>query len=394
MIPAYQPYDSHYENGSIPLVVNAGASTEESSHPNLVATPATDSVRLSSVLPVSQTRVLLVLNQLAVMTQNGVEVAEALRNVTMHCQDRRLTRSLEAIHGSVSGGNTFSAALAAYGRYFPSTLAPMVAAAEATGEVPETLAQVCDRMRGQLEMRGALTGALIYPIILIGASSVVMSALLIGVLPQFSKVFTSMGRPVPPSTQLLLNIGDWCRAYWIYILPVLMAAMGSLVYFRNHTWIRRPIGRFFMYAPLIRNAYRPLAAGQNFRTIAAMVRGGVPLLQAIRLARRATGDAYWHRLLTAIEDNLIEGRDASDAMYNVDFLPPEAPQMMATGERTGRVGEVLEDIGTFYEQEGGRRIKRLVVAFEPVIILVMGVLVAGIVMSVMLPLLDVSTAGR
>lgn len=341
--------------------------------------------------PVSSASVLLTINQLAVMSQNGVELAEAVGHVSDHCNDPRLASSLDAIHQAVSGGSTFSGAVARYGHHFPATLPAMLAAAEATGEVPDTLARVCERMRGEMEMRATILGAMIYPIILIAAAVLVMSALILGVLPQFGRVFESMGRPVPTSTQFLLDVGTFGRAYWMYLLPAALATLASLIAFRKHRVIRKPVANFFLYAPMIRDAYRPLMAGRNFRTIAAMVRGGVPLLQAVRLTRNTIQDPSWHELLGRVEDNLIDGLTASAALATVDFLPSEATQMMATGERTGRISEVLEDIGEFYEQEGGRRIKRLVVALEPLIILVMGVVVAGVVMSVMLPLLDVST---
>jgi type II secretory pathway component PulF len=203
-----------------------------------------------------------------------------------------------------------------------------------------------------------------------------------------------MGRPIPTTTQFLLSVGDVCRGNWLGIIAVIGGTIFGFAYCRNQSFVRRPLGKFLMHGPLIRDAYRLLAAGRNFRTIAGMVRGGVPLMQSVQLARQATRDAYWQDLLFRIESNLIDGLTASAALTTVDFLPPEAAQMMATGERTGRVGEVLEDIGSFYELEGGRKLKRLVVAFEPFIILCMGVLVAGIVMSIMLPLLDVSTISR
>lgn len=351
----------------------------------------TGAPRRGSWLPVSSASVLLTLNQLAVMSQNGVEIAEAVGHVASHCEDTRLAESLEDIHRALSGGCTFSNAVAMYGHYFPESLPAMLAAAEATGEVPRTLSSVCERMRGEIEMRASIIGAMIYPVILIGASTIVMVALVIGVLPQFGRVFESMGRPVPAMTQLLLDAGAFGRAYWYYLLPAILMLFGGVVFLRRHPLIRRPIGKMLLYAPLIRDAYRPLIAGRNFRTIAAMVRGGVPLLQAVRLTRNTVGDPSWRDLLQKVESNLIDGLSASDALATADFLPSEATQMMATGERTGRIPDVLEDIGKFYEQEGGRRIKRLVVAFEPVIILVMGVIVAGVVMSVMLPLLDVST---
>ena len=343
------------------------------------------------LMPVSSSTILLTLNQLAVMSQNGVEIAEAVGHVSNHCQDPRLAASLNAIHSAVSGGSTFSSAVSMHGKYFPPALPAMIAAAEATGDVPQTLGNVCERMRGEIEMRSSIVGAMIYPCILIAAASIVMTALVLGVLPQFGRVFESMGKPVPPLTQFLLDVGTFGRAYWIYLIPGVLATLAFLFTLRRHPMVQVPIGRFMLYAPVLREAYRPLIAGRNFRTVAAMVRGGVPLLQAVRLTRNTVRDRSWHELLGRVEANLIDGRRASEAFQGVDFLPVEATQMMVTGERTGRIPEVLEDIGRFYEQEGGRKLKRLVVAVEPLIILVMGVVVAGVVMSVMLPLLDIST---
>lgn len=348
-------------------------------------------VRRGGMMGVSSTSVLLVLNQLAVMSQNRIEIVESLEMVSSNCPDSRLADSLDDIHDAVNGGQTLSSAVAAHGEYFPPTLAPMLAAAEATGRVPETLKRVCDRMREELAMRGQIVGAMVYPIILMGAAASVMSALIVGVLPQFSKVFASMGKPVPESTQYLLTFGGFCREYWMIIVPVLVGIVAGLVTLRRNPIVRGLVYKFLMFGPLIRDAYRPLAAGRNFRTIAAMVSGGVPLLQAVRLTRNTTHDVYWQQLWTDVENTLIEGERASEAFFDVDFVPPESAQMVATAEKTGRIGEVLEDIGNFYEEEASRKIKRLVVALEPVIILVMGIIVAGVVMSVMLPLLDVST---
>lgn len=396
MLPAYAPYQP-----VVPADLSFISVSSDADHvPSVASANRTEHDEVGifkrpkvSLRPVWHGRIVLTLNQLSVMSQNGIEIADALENVAQHCSDARLAKSIRAIHTAVNAGQSLSAAVALHGTYFPATLAPMLAAAEATGEVPQTLGRVCQRMRGELQMRGALIGAMIYPAILIAASSIVMCALILGVLPQFGRVFASMGKPIPIYTSILLTFGDFCRTYWIGIFAVLLGSLITFVMLRRNAIIQRPLSRFLMYGPLICGAYRPLQAGRNLRTIASMVQGGVPLLQAVRLTQRTTNDVYWRALLRRIEENLIDGLTASGAMTGVDFIPPETAQLMSTAERTGRVADVLEDIGAFYEEEAERRIKRLVVTFEPVIILVMGVIVATIVMSVMLPLLDISTIG-
>ncbi len=392
MLSAFSPFQTTHQTDTVVPVLSSDMDRERSGDfldQDLLQTPVARPG--FSLRPMWKGRVLLTLNQLSVMSQNGIEMAEALEIVADHCQDVRLEKSLRAILESINSGHSLSTSFATHGTFFPSTLAPMLAAAEASGEVPETFSRVCSRMRGELTMRGTIFGAMIYPVILVGASLAVMTALVLGVLPQFSKVFESMGRPVPLYTQALLSMGAFCRNYWLGIVLLVVGGTVSLLMLRRSPVVRKPISRFLMYGPLIRDAYRPLQAGRVLRTIASMVQGGVPLLQSIRLSQRTTSDIYWRRLLRRIEDNLIDGLSASGAMATVDFIPPEMTQLMATAERTGRVAEVLEDIGAFYEEEAERRIKRLVVMLEPAIIVVMGVVVAAIVMSVMLPLLDVST---
>lgn len=338
----------------------------------------------------SGTAVLLTLNQLAVMTQNGVEIAEAIESVAENCTQPRLAQALRDVHGSVSAGSTLAAAIQSHREFFPPSLPAILMAAEATGDIPSAISRVVEQMRGQLQMRATLIGAMIYPAILISASLFVLTALVLGVLPQFQKVFDSLGRPVPTSTAYLLGAGDFCRDHIGFILPGIAVVLGTVYHYRSHRLMREPIFHVLMHFPVIRSAYRPLTTGRVFRTLASMILGGVPLLEAVRLTRRATVDPNWCALLQQMEQNLIEGKNPSEVLRRTQWLPPEAAQMMATGQKTGRIGEVLDDMGKFYEEEASRLLKRIIVAIEPVIILVMGAMVAGIVLSVLLPMLDVT----
>lgn len=334
---------------------------------------------------------LLAINQLAVMNQNGVDLAEAVDTVSRYCKHPRLANQMARIHTSLTEGNTLSAAIATHGDGFPANIAPMLAAAESSGNLPLTLRRITEMLRAELQLRATVVSALIYPAILVAASLLVMSAMMLGVIPQFASVFESLGKPIPASTQTLLWIGVACRSHWYWIIGGILLTLGGLLYSRRHAIVTKPLHAFLMYGPIIRDAYRPLMTGRVFRALAGMIAGGVTLLEAVRLAHQSTADPYWRKLLESVSENLLEGSRASDPMRDVDFLPPEAAQLVATAERTGRMSEVLDDVGMFYEEDASRRIKRLVAALEPVIIMVMGVLVAGIVMSVMLPMLDVTT---
>lgn len=335
---------------------------------------------------------LLVINQLAVMSQNGIDLAEAFETAATHARHPVLGDRLRRIHEAINGGSSLSAALAEHGQGMPATLPAMVAAAESTGEVPQALRRLSDMLRAELQLRSTIVGAMIYPVILIAVSGAVMAAMIFGVLPKFGEVFSTLGRPIPASTALMLEVGTWARANGLIVAGTLAAAVFGLWHMRRHPRLRRGLDRALIYGPLIRSAYRPLATGRLFRLLGSMVHGGVPLLSAVQLTRQTTANSFFADLLQEVEDDILEGDLASRALAAADFLPPEAAQMVATAERTGRLAEVLTDCGDFYEEEGARVLRKLVLALEPVIILGMGVLVAGIVLSVMLPLLDISSA--
>jgi type II secretory pathway component PulF len=378
-----------YAPSSDPSVGDAWSSSREHA---LVQEPARVSeARSRSGRSIPLGTLLLAINQLAVMNQNGVDIAEAVDTVSRYCKHPRLADQMARIHTSLTEGNTLSAAIAGHGEGFPANISPMLAAAESSGNLPQTLKRITEMLRAELQLRATVISALIYPIILITASMLVMAAMMLGVIPQFASVFESLGKPIPASTETLLWIGVACRAHWYWILGSGAALMSGLVSFRKHPTVRRPLHILLMYGPIIRDAYRPLMTGRIFRALSSMVAGGVTLLEAVRLAHQSTSDPYWRELLESVAENLLQGSRASEPMRNVDFLPPEAAQLVATAEKTGRMAEVLDDVGAFYEEDAARRIKRLVAALEPVIIMIMGVLVAGIVMSVMLPMLDVTT---
>ncbi|MEZ6090883.1 MAG: type II secretion system F family protein [Pirellulaceae bacterium] len=348
-----------------------------------------DSAPLTGRVP--KARVLLALNQIAVMSSNGIDLAESIQTAANHTHHPVLADQLYRIFESIHCGQSVSFAFATYGKSFPATFAPMLAAAEATGTVPESLQRMAAMMRSDLQLRSSVSAALVYPIILISASVLVMLAVVFGVLPRFAVVFEQLGRPCPAFTQLLLDAGTFGRQHVGLCLGGLVLTVGASVVLARYPQVTLLRDRALLYMPILREAYRPLLAGRLFRLIGSMIQGGVPLLDSIRLAKRSFNNQLLLNLLQDVEADLIDGNLASRCIAKADFLPAEAGQMLATAERTGRLAEVLSDVGAFYEEEGSRELKKLVGLLEPLIILSMGVMVAGIVLSIMLPLLDVST---
>jgi type II secretory pathway component PulF len=232
---------------------------------------------------------------------------------------------------------------------------------------------------------------LMYPLVLAGVTTLVLTAMIFFVLPQFATVFESLEKPVPPLTQLMLDFSSSVRANWMVVLVGLASLVAILWFGRRATTVRR----LYDYATLnwigIRNATRYLLAGRTFRLLGTMLMSGVPLVEAIRLCRSASKNQYFRDVFERIERDVLNGQGIKGPIADSRFMPLGAAQLVATAERSGKMGDVLKNVGEYYEGEGERYLREIVKIAEPAIIVILGVIVAGVVMSIMLPMLDATT---
>lgn len=334
---------------------------------------------------------LLAVNQLAVMVHNGIDLVEALDSVASSAKNPNLAAQLEDIRDEIREGNSLSTAMRNYGPGFPPSMSALIAAAESAGEVPSALRRVSTMLAGEAQMRSTIVGAMIYPVILCAVAMIVMLAMIFGVLPQFGKVFSDMGREVPLLTEVMLGIGAFARERWYWLAIGVGVVVGCCVFFRKHPTVIQFRDWALLNAPVFGVAYRPLACGRMLRLLGSMVGGGVPLLEAVRLTRDSLQNSYFVEMLDDVEDQIVSGGTMSVALEEYSFLPGEAAQMVRTAERTGKLADVLGDCGKFYEEQGERLLKRFVHMLEPVIILGLGVVVAGVVLSIMMPMIDITS---
>ena len=200
-----------------------------------------------------------------------------------------------------------------------------------------------------------------------------------------------MQKVPPPFTQLLLDVATVAREHgWYLIGVVVLATFGLYRFARTERAVRYWDG-IVLDLGLFRKASRALITGRTFRLLSTMLQSGVPLLDAVRLCRASVRNYYFQQLFAAMERDVLNGVGIGPTVTRTSFLPAGVAQMVVTGERSGRLGKVLEVIGEFYEEDGERQVRQVVKLLEPAVIVIMGALVAAVVASVMLPLLNVST---
>lgn len=393
LLEAESPLDARKQlrdQGLFPMSVS------KSSHASsAVKTTSTSSSKSWSLgAKVSRLDLLTMTSQLSIMCKSGIDVAEALQNVGDQCEKPVFRDALQEVYRDVSDGEAVSAAMRKRPKIFDDTYVASIAAGEISGQLPEVLERLSKLLSNEIRLRSTIRTALSYPMVLTAVSSMVVMALIFFVLPQFAEVFQGMDMPAPFLTQILLDLSENLRSYWWIWGTVSVAGVVTLIRLRTTPAVRRYWDGALLNWILLKTMTQSLYIGRSFRLVGTMLQSGVPLLEAIQMCRTAINNCHYRILFDQMETEVINGKGVGRTLLESSFVPKGAAQMVSTAERTGRLGTVMETVGEFYEDDGERRLIELTKYLEPAIIVCMGVVVAAIVLSIMLPIFDFSTARR
>ncbi len=343
---------------------------------------------------ISRKELMTFTSQFAVMTQAGIDIGTALSTLAHQCTNLNFRDALEKVHSEVMAGKSLSAALKVYPALFGGPYVATVTAGEASGKLPVVLARLAAMQRVELRFQVTRRTLLAYPLVLTVVATLVILALMFFVLPQFADVFAQFEMPLPAITQVLLFGSHILQGHWLACATVAIA-----VVLASMTAIKSDRGRYLrdyalLHLKYFRDVTRATLVGRAFRLLGIMLDSGVPLLEGLRLTRSAISNQLFRGLFDRLEADVLNGRGLTPALGQVDFLPSGAAEMIMTGERTGTLAMVSQVMGEFYEEEGESRLRELATLIEPLIIIVMGVVVAFVVLSVMLPLFDFATLAQ
>ncbi|MBX7167597.1 MAG: type II secretion system F family protein [Pirellulales bacterium] len=329
-------------------------------------------------------------SQLSLMVDTGITLSSALGSIAQVEQNATWKRVLEQLRESVESGEDFSAALARHPRYFDETYVSLIRASESTGTLGEMLDRIATYMRKELETIHKVRAALAYPAVMLVMSINIVIFLLTWVFPKFAPLFERRGTALPKPTRCMLAISHFLTDYW-YI--AILGAAGLVFCF---VWGKRtPLGRDLwdwckINVPVLGKMQRKVVIGRSIRTLGAMLAGGVPMLQALDLCSRVSANVYYRRLWLEVAEAVTEGKQVHDALAGNPLLPATLVQMIAAGEETGKIDEVLARVSDYYEHEVEQAVKAMTSIIEPAMIGVMGVVVGGIAMSLLLPIFSLS----
>ncbi len=340
--------------------------------------------------PVSKKQVLQFTEQLALLTDTGVSLAQAIGAIMQQESHPQFRRVLGELLEALEQGQDFSVALEQYPKLFSPTYVTLVRAGEATGLMSQMLERVGDYLRAELDMRRKVWSAMAYPAVMAVMAVGVTVFLLTYVLPKFTPLFSSRGMKLPLPTRVVMAISQSLTGYWWAWLLVVVAVAGA-VYWA----LRTPQGRWYwdlwkLRLPVLGNLQQKIILARSLRTLGLLLRCGVPLLEALRLTSQVSANCHYQASWDRVSEEVTAGKEIHTVLQDDPLFPPMLVRMIATGEETGRLDEVLGRVSLHYDREVEGALKAATSLIEPLMIGVMGVVVGGIGLALMLPIFKLS----
>jgi general secretion pathway protein F len=335
----------------------------------------------------SQKDIGVMTRELATLLEAGLTLDRSLQILVDLTSEEHLVRVLADLQQRVRGGSTFSAALEQQGGQFPRLYVNMVRAGEASGALDQVLARLAEYLERTAELRETITSALVYPAILLVVAGLSVIMLLVFVVPQFTVLFEDMGAALPLPTRIVVGAGDLFRNYWWAMLAGIALVAVAIEHRLKRPEVRERFDRRLLATPLFGDLVWKLETARFCHTLATLLKNGLPLLSALTLAKEVVANHKIAGLLGEAAEDLKHGRGLAEPLSRREVLPQLAMQMIRVGEESGALDSMLAKVAEIYDRETRSSVRRMLTLLEPVLIIGLGVVVAGIIISILMAIL-------
>jgi type IV pilus assembly protein PilC len=325
--------------------------------------------------------------QFSVMIDAGLPLVQCLEILAGQQENIAFKKVLTGVRSSVEGGATLSASMKQYDKVFDALYYNMVEAGETGGILDTILQRLSAYIEKNVKLKRAVQSASIYPIAVLSIAAGVIILLLWKVVPIFTELFAGLGVDLPLPTRIVIGMSNFIGS--IYGFMIAVTAVGA--FFAARAYYATPQGRMVgdtlvLKIPLVGTLLRKIAVARFTRTLGTLISSGVPILEGLDITARTSGNAVIEKAITQTRKAVEAGRSLVDPLKETDVFPGMVTQMIGVGEQTGAMDAMLQKIADFYEDEVDAAVKDLLTAMEPIMIVVLGVVVGGIVISMYLPL--------
>ena len=324
--------------------------------------------------------------QLSVMLDTGVPLAEALDAFYEQSGSKEFRAVIEVLRQDIYSGKTFSEAAMKWPRVFPRIMTSLLKASEASGTLALMLGRVASYLGKERRTARQIKGALSYPLFMMLTALALSVFLMVFILPRFASVYEGRSAALPGITRALLGASEFMTSQYMYYVPALLAVIVSVAVGSRTARGRLWLDRLKLGLPVVGTMFSKLYITRASRTMATLLHAGVSLIDVIAICRGVTNNSAFDRLWDQMELDVREGRRLADSVARSPYIPANVASMVASGERSGRLDEVMERIAEFSEHELDDAVKQVTSYIEPVMVICMGVLVGGVAIALLLPI--------
>jgi MSHA biogenesis protein MshG len=372
------------EQGITPIAIEAAeAGQKEAKKPSFAQKNLFERVKIDELIMLSR--------QLASLMRAGVPITNGMRGLANTVANPLLSRTLNQIADDLERGNTLSTTMAKHPKLFNNLYVSLIHIGENTGRLDVSFAQMASYLELERQTTRNIKQATRYPMFVLIAIALAVGVINVFVIPAFKGVFDSFGGEMPWQTRVLIALSDFTVNWWPFLLGVLVVVIASFM-----RWKKTPAGRLKwdgikLKMPLVGGIFYRAVLGRFSRTFSIVLKAGIPIEQGLTIVSRAVGNEHIGQKIAGMRRGIERGEGFSTTAYRTEMFSPLVMQMLAVGEETGRVDEMLEEVANFYEEEVEYDLKNLSSVIEPILIVAIGVMVLILALGVFLPLWELST---
>ena len=331
--------------------------------------------------------IVLFSRQLSIMFSSRVSLVEALVTIASQTKNLEFRERILDLSREVEGGSAFSKALSRHPQIFSSFYISMVKSGETSGKLSESLSYLADHLEREYHLVSRLRGAMIYPSLVIMVASVVLLLMIFFVIPQLTKVFQEAGQPLPIVTQLVIGLSLFLRKWGFLFIGLLAGLVIFVLRYIKTLEGKENFDKISLRLPLIGDLLKMVYLSRLAENLSTLISGGLPIAQALETTGEVVGNTVYKEIIFLTRDEVRKGEPISSVLRRYpEAFPPMFCQMTLVGEKTGTLEKTLLNVVDFYQKEVNMSIDNLLSILEPVLIIFLGVIVAGLMVSVLLPL--------
>ncbi len=329
--------------------------------------------------------------QLATLLAAGMHLSIALKTLTSQADNKKFAAIIEQLHHDIEGSSSLSAAMSKHPRAFPAVYTAIVRAAEETGMLSETLSNLSRQLKAQASVNRRIRSAMTYPIFLLAVGGMVVTVLMSFVMPRFVELFINAEQQLPLPTQILIGSIELVKRYWwlLLSLPVGLVSLFWLLWRQENT--RLSIDGFLLRIPLIGSLNRELQLARFARTLGVLLTGGVRIIDALGIVQKTSANRAFSQGIAGAAEKIAKGTSLAKAIKGQKYFSGVMANMVAVGQESGTLPEMLLEVADIYDQESETVIGTITNLLGPIMIIFLGLLIGFVVLAILLPIFETGT---